>query len=55
MAIIDPVEEILKKTTKTLLVPTSSTHQPGATNFPTVIPDRPKFEYAHEDGKRTLW
>lgn len=56
MAIIeDTFEEILKKSTKSLLVPTSSTHVPGATNFPTVVPDLPKFEHAYSDGKRTLW
>jgi hypothetical protein len=50
---IDPVE-ILKKGTSSLLVPTS-TKDASATNFPTVVPDLPSFEHAHDDGKRTLW
>lgn len=56
MNIVDPVE-MLKKTTKSLLVPTSTTaatathHHP----LPTVIPDLPEFQRAHHDGKITLW
>lgn len=51
--IVDPVE-MLMKTTSTILGPTS-TGAPGATSFPTVVPDLPKFEYAEDAGKRTLW
>jgi bacteriorhodopsin len=51
---IDPVEALLKGTTS-LLVPSSTKGQPGATEFPTVVPDLPKFERAHENGTRTLW
>jgi len=50
---MDPVE-VLKKTTS-LLVPTSTSINPSATTFPTVIPDRPIYEKASGVGARTLW
>ncbi|KAF2427533.1 family A G protein-coupled receptor-like protein [Tothia fuscella] len=50
---MDPVE-IMKKTTS-LLVPTSTSTVPGATNFPTVLPDKPIYEHATASGTRTLW
>jgi bacteriorhodopsin len=52
---IDPVE-VLKKTTKSLLVPTStSTPHPSDTAFPTIIPNPPTFQHADASGYRTLW
>ena len=57
MAFYDPLDDfsdVFMKKTKSLLVPTTST-DPGATVFPTVLPDLPTWEVAHEDGRRTLW
>jgi len=50
--IMDPMEVF--KATKSLTVPPTTTRF-GGTHFPSVMPDPPKFEVAHEDGKRTLW
>lgn len=50
--IMDPME--LFKATKSLTVPPTTTHI-GGTSFPSVVPDPPTFEVAHDDGKRTLW
>jgi len=51
---LDDFEDVFIKTTKTLLVPTKTTN-PGATEFPTVLPDLPTWEVAHDEGRRTLW
>ena len=48
------LEEIMKKTS-TMLLPTTSTHVPHATSFPTVVPSRPHTEHATAAGYRTLW
>jgi len=48
------LEEVMKKTTS-LLVPTTSTHVPHATSFPTVLPDLPIYQHATASGTRTLW
>jgi len=50
--IMDPMEVF--KATKSISVPPTSTHY-GGTHFPSIMPDPPKFEVAHDDGKRTLW
>jgi len=50
--IIDPIEIFMK--TKSLTVPPTTT-QVGGTHFPSVVPDPPRFEVAHDNGRRTLW
>jgi bacteriorhodopsin len=49
--IIDPVE-MLKKTSTAALLPTGTS---TASSLPTVLPDKPEYQFAEEDGKRTLW
>jgi hypothetical protein len=49
--IIDPVE-MLKKTSTAALLPTATA---TSTALPTVLPDKPEYQFAEETGKRTLW
>jgi len=51
---LDPVEAFAKST-KSLLVPTTSLKAPTATALPTVIPDLPIWQKADASGYRTLW